>query len=70
MTKEEHKHYLPPTAEHDVWWINTKGWTKVDTPSRRLGDKIKSSYGRTIGSVNHILFEDERDALMHSLSMR
>ena len=62
--------YNPTEKAGEAYWINTSGWTKVDTPSRMLGDEIICTYGRNIGTVAFVLFEDKRDAIMFKLSLK
>jgi len=62
--------YEVSSANNGVRWPNTEDWHKVDTPARMLGDEIKTTYGKSVGTVAYVLFEDERDAIMFKLSLK
>jgi hypothetical protein len=68
MSLEDYKLHILP-GKDDSQWINTLGWHRVDAPARMLGDKINTAYGRVSGTVDFVLFEDERDAIMYKLTL-
>lgn len=70
MSLEGYRIHIEEGVKDGIQWVNTKDWHKVDTPARMLGDEVNVTYGRHIGTVSYVLFEDERDAIMFMLSLQ
>ena len=61
------RHYLPPTDQCDIRWIDISKWHKVKTTIGSL-EGFPNTVGRVIERRNYILFEDERDFIMFKLA--